>query len=98
MGHIGSKTRSPSHIVGKPFVHSRGHIFCLMLMKLGHTVALIKSCTGLKMVMSSEKLGHWVKFKEKPSVLSRGNIFNLIFMKPGQNICLDEISDRFENG
>ena len=35
---------------------------------------------------------------EKPYVHSRGHFFNSIIMKPGQNVCLDEISDRFENG
>ena len=31
-------------------------------------------------------------------VLSRGHIFSLIIMKLWQNVCLDEISDEFENG
>ena len=35
---------------------------------------------------------------EKPYVCSRGHIFSLIIRKPGQNICLDLISNEFENG
>ena len=34
---------------------------------------------------------------EKPSVHSRGQIFSPIIMKPGQNVCLDEISEEYEN-
>ena len=50
MGHVGSKTRSPGQILGKPCVRSRGHIFSWILMKVG------------------------------------------------QDVCLDDISDEFENG
>ena len=35
---------------------------------------------------------------EKPCVSSRGHIFSPIIMKLGQNVCLDEISDKIENG
>ena len=38
------------------------------------------------------------KKKKKKLVYTRGHIFSLIIMKCGQNVCLDEISDRFENG
>ena len=31
-------------------------------------------------------------------VCSRGHIFSPIIMKLGQNVCLDKISDTFENG
>ena len=50
MGHVGSKTRSPGQILGKPCVRSRDHIFSRILMKVG------------------------------------------------QDVCLDDISDEFENG
>ena len=50
MGHVGSKTRSPGQILGKPCVRSRGHIFSRILMTVG------------------------------------------------QDVCLDDISDEFENG
>ena len=47
--------------------------------------------------ISENKLGHW-SMLEKPFVRFRGNIFSQIIMKLGQNICLDEISDEYENG
>ena len=31
-------------------------------------------------------------------VRSKGQIFSTILMKLGQNVCLDEISNEFENG
>ena len=36
--------------------------------------------------------------EKKSCVLSRGYIFSQILMKLGENVCLDEISDKFENG
>ena len=38
MGHAGSKSRSLGQILGKPFINSRGHIFCLVLMKFGQNI------------------------------------------------------------
>ena len=38
------------------------------------------------------------QISEKPYVHPRGHIFCSIIMKRGQNVCLDEISDSFENG
>ena len=35
---------------------------------------------------------------EKPSIRSRGHIFSLTIMKLGQNVCLDKMSDAFQNG
>ena len=35
---------------------------------------------------------------EKPCVRSRGHIFGPIVMKHDQKFCLDEISDKHENG
>ena len=35
---------------------------------------------------------------EKPCVRSRGHIFSWILMKVGQDVCLDDISDKIENG
>ena len=40
MGHVGSKTRSLGQILEKPCVCSRGHIFSLIIMKLGQNVCL----------------------------------------------------------
>ena len=49
MGHAGSKTRSLCQILEKHCVRSRGHIFSLIIMKLGQNVCLDKSRTGSKM-------------------------------------------------
>ena len=35
---------------------------------------------------------------EKPCVCFRGSIFQSLIMKLYQNVCLDEVSDQFENG
>ena len=40
MGHVGSKARSVGQILEKPYVYSRGHIFSLIIMKLGQNVFL----------------------------------------------------------
>ena len=40
MGHFKSKTRSLCQMLEKPCVHSRGHIFSPMIMKLGQNVCL----------------------------------------------------------
>ena len=53
----------------------------------------------------SPKLGHvgsktrsLGQILEQLSLPSRSHIFNLILMKLGQNVCLDKLSDEFENG
>ena len=53
----------------------------------------------------SSKMGHvgsktrsLGQILEKPSVRSRGHIFSWILMKVGQDVCLDDISDKIENG
>ena len=62
MGHVGSKTRSPSQILEKPCVGSRGHIFSPIIMKLGQNACLNKILDEFeKCVMSGQKLGHSVK-------------------------------------
>ena len=40
LGHVQLKTRSLGQIIEKPCKHSRGHIFCLIFMKLGQNVHL----------------------------------------------------------
>ena len=40
IGHVGSKTRSLGQILEKPCVHSRGHIFSLIIMKPGQNISL----------------------------------------------------------
>ena len=42
MGHVRSKTRSLGQILEKPCVHSGGHIFRPIIMKLGQNVCLDK--------------------------------------------------------
>ena len=50
MGHVGSKTSSLGQMLEKPYLCSRGHIFCLIIMKLEQYVFfLMKSRTKLKM-------------------------------------------------
>ena len=53
---------------------------------------------SLKMGQVGSKTSSQGQILEKPSLHSRGHIFNLMLMKFDQNICLDEISDEFENG
>ena len=40
MGHVRSETRSLGQILEKPCVRSRGHIFSLIVIKLGQNVSL----------------------------------------------------------
>ena len=98
MGHVGSKTRSPGQILGKPCVRSRGHIFSRILMKVGQDVCLDKSRTSSKMGHVGSKTRSPGQILGKPCVRSRGHIFSRILMKVGQDVCLDDISDEFENG
>ena len=48
IGHVGSKTRSLVQILGKLCVCSRGHIFSLIVMKLGQNVCLDENSNELK--------------------------------------------------
>ena len=79
-------------------VHSRGHIFSPIIMKLGRNVCLNKISNECENGLCQ------VKNKVTSSNLSKnlmytldGHIFSLIIMKLGRNVCLDEISDKFEN-
>ena len=58
----------------------------------------IKSRTSSKLGHVGSKTRSLVQILEKPCVCSRGHIFSPILMKLGQNVCLDEISDKFEIG
>ena len=82
----------------KPGVNSRGHIFSLIIMKLGHNVCLDDLRQVRKWIMSGQKLGHKVIMSEKTCVCSRGHIFSLIIIKLGQNVCLGKILDKLKNG
>ena len=52
---------------------------------------------SLKMGHVGSKTRSLCQMLEKPCVRSRGNIFSPIIMKRGQNVCLNEVSDKFEN-
>ena len=93
LGHLGSKTRSLVQMLEKPCVRSRGYIFSPIIMKL----VLMKSQTSVKIGHVWSKTRSQGQILEKPCVRSRGHILSLMIMKLGQNICLDEISDKFEN-
>ena len=41
-GHVGSKTRSLGQILERPCVRFRGHIFSLIIIKLGQIICLEK--------------------------------------------------------
>ena len=88
MGHLGSKTRSLGQILEKPCVCSRGHIFSLIIMKLGQNLCLDESETSVKMGQVGSKTRSLGQVLEKPCVSCRGHIFSSIIMKLGQNICL----------
>ena len=82
--HVGSKTSSLGQIIEKPCVHSRGHIFSPILMKLGQNVCLDKIWViwGSKtrpLCQILEKLVYAVDF-----------ILVQILLKLCQNLCLDD--------
>ena len=94
MGHV----RSLGQISEKPYVHSRGHIFSLIIMKHGQNVCLDKISDRFENGSCWVKTRLLVQILKKPCVCSRSHIFSPIIMKLGQNVCLDEISDVLKNG
>ena len=98
MGHVRSKTKSIGQISEKPYVHSRGHIFSPIIMKLGQNVCLDEISDRFENGSCWVKTRSLVQILEKPCVCSRSHIFNPIIIKLGQNVCLDEISDMFDYG
>ena len=78
-------------------VHSRGHIFSLIIMKLGQNVCLDEIWDEFEMGHVGSKTRSLGQILEKPCIHSRGHIFSPIIMKLCQNVCLDKISDKFEN-
>ena len=90
MGHVGLKTGSLDQILEKPRVHSRSHIFSLILMKLGQNVCLSEILDELETRLLGQIL-------EKP-VHSRGHSLCSILLKFGQDVCYDDFLDNFENG
>ena len=97
MGQVRLKTRSVGQILEKPCVHSRGHIFSQIIVKLRMFV-LMKFWTSLKIGDVGSKTRSLDQILEKPCVHSKGNIFSQIIMKHGQNGCLGEISGKSRNG
>ena len=53
---------------------------------------------SLKMGHVGSKTGSLGQILEKLCVRTIGKILSSIIMKRGQKVCLDEISDEFENG
>ena len=97
MGHVWLKSRSLGKFLEKPCVRCRGHIFRLMMMKLGQHICLDEITPDFEKGHVRSKTRSLGKILEKPCVRCRDHIFRLI-MKLDQNVCLDEISDEFENG
>ena len=85
------------HIFEKHCVRCRGHVFSLIILKLGQNVCIGKICTSLKICHVESKTRSLGLILGKPCVRSRGHIFSPTIMKLGQNVCLDKISDVFEN-
>ena len=98
MGHIESKSRSLGQILEKPCVRARGHIFSLIILKLGQNVCLDEISDEFENGSCQSKARSLGQILEKPCVRSRGHIFSPIILKLGQNVFLDETSDEFENG
>ena len=91
MGHVRSKPRSLGQILVKPCVHSRGHSFDPICMKLCQNVHLYKSRPELKMGHVGSKTRSLGQFLEKSCVHSRGHRFDPVFMKHCQNVYLNEV-------
>ena len=58
----------------------------------------VKSQMNLKMGHVRSKTRSLGQISEKPYVHSSGHISSPIIIRLGQNVCLDKISDGFENG
>ena len=67
-------------------------------MKVGQDFVWMISWTSSEMGHVGSKTRSLGQILEKPSVRSRGHIFSWILMKVGQDVCLDDISDKIENG
>ena len=72
MDHVGSKTRSLGQILEKVCVCSRDKIFGLILMKLGQSFCLIKSCTCLKMGHVESKTRLLGQIIDNPLLVTEG--------------------------
>ena len=65
LGCVGLKTRSLGQILRKPCVHSRGHSFDPIFMKLNQNDSLKRSRSSFKLGHVGLKVGNYVKFKKK---------------------------------
>ena len=90
MGHVRSKTRTLGQILEKICVHSRGHIFNPIIMKLGQNILLDEISDVFKNGTCQVKSRSLCQMLEKTYVCSRGHIFNPIIMKLDQNVCFDK--------
>ena len=90
MGYVGSKNRSLGQISEKPCVRTRGHNFCLIIMKHGQNVCLHEISHEFTNVSSRIKTRSLGQILEKPCVCSRALILVQIPMKLGQNVCIDD--------
>ena len=81
IGHVWSKTMSLGHIVGKPYVRSRGHILGPIIMKLGQNAFLDEISDNFENGLCQVKIRSLGQTLEKPHVCSRGHIFSPIIIK-----------------
>ena len=92
MGGVKQKVKSQTNSV-----NTRGHIFCSILLKFVRMFALIISWTSSKMGHTESITRSTGQILEKPCVHHIGHIFSPALLREGQNVCLDDISDEFEN-
>ena len=62
------------------------------------TLDILIFLSTMQFIANGSKTRSLGQILEKPCVRSRGHIFSLIIMNVRQNVCLDKISDEFENG
>ena len=85
-------------VLEKSCVHSRGHIFSPIIIKVAQNVCLDKILMSLKMGHVGFKNRSPGQILEIPCVCSEGHIFSPLIMKLDEHVCLDEISQKSENG
>ena len=73
LGHIRLRSMTLGLIIENPFVHSRRHIFSLILMKIGHIVCLDDSWDKFE-IRSHRFCTCLAQMLEKPFVHIRGHI------------------------
>ena len=91
------RNKFPRSNVRKIWAHSRGHMFCSILMKFGQNVWFDDFFDEYENgYIGSISWSIW-QILEKLYVRQRGHIC-LFVLKDGQNVCLDDISNEFGNG